>query len=160
LYNEWALPLLPRLGAGSLRDRIAPNKGKQTGEDAKPDGPVEEGGLVNSGVYRMLKHLTYDPRLGIMTEMNHAHMSSRDKTEAAKARRNNWTGVDMDHGASFFFAKTRHSRMYGIPQDRLTMATYLAGMSVKARWALGQIAENLENGEGTAIGFEYPMTRW
>ena len=119
-----------------------------------------ESGANNAGIYRFLKHATMDPRLAKMTELNHKGMFQAEKDLAAKRRRNNWTGKDFDHGASFFHYMTRADYSYTTLRDRLAMAHYLVAFSVKLRYAMGKLAENIEAKKKTVLVFEFPMPLW
>ena len=162
LHDTMTLHMLSGLGVGDPNgrgggdSRVASTSAQQSGlEDA-----IESEGIIHAGVHRYLKHGTMDPRLCILTEMNHKEMTHEEKVKAAKGRRNNWTSVDIDHGASMFFLRTRDGPHYGIPSDRINLAKYLCGFSVKMRYAFGILAKNIAEGEKTVMVFEYPMPLW
>ena len=74
---------------------------------SKLEGIKDEGGIINMGAYRLVKHATFDPNLAMVTELNHHDMTKAEKEQASKDRVNNWTGLDLDHGASYFYLRTR-----------------------------------------------------
>jgi hypothetical protein len=155
-HDQRTLPYLPTIVASEDEPPDEP-------EEPSPlkEGPeVDQDGGVQAGVYRYLKHGTFDPRLTVLTQLNHRSMTAAQKAKASKSRVNNWTGVDMDHGASFFFRKTCDGPQYSVPYDRLGLAKYLVSFSVKMRYALGVIATNIRNKEKTCLVFEYPMPLW
>ncbi|TAQ83067.1 hypothetical protein B7494_g8609 [Chlorociboria aeruginascens] len=155
-HDGRTLHMLGRMGMGETSQdavRIANTSASQA-------LGIESETLVNSAIYRYIKHATLDPRMALMTELNHSNMTKEQKLQASKTRVNNWTGVDLDHGASYFFTRTRAGPEYGIPLDRVTMARYLASYSVKTRFALQIIAENIEKKEKTILVFEFPMCLW
>jgi hypothetical protein len=160
LHDKLTLHLVDKLGTGQEKgsDRVAETAAVTQGtEEAKKD---KESGMIHAGVYRFLKHCTLDPRLGKLTEMNHAGMSKDQKTLASKSRRNNWTGQDFDNGATFFFEQTKDSYAYLPPQDRINLAAYMAAYSVKLKYALDGIARNIAKGEKTILIYEFPMPLW
>lgn len=161
-YEDQTLHLLGLLGAppNEASERVAistPQLGEITSnfEDTRDDS-----GGNNAGVYRFLKHATMDPRLAKMTELNHRGMTRSEKALATKRRKNNWTGKDFDHGASYFHYMTRADYSYDTPRDRLAMAQYLVAFSVKLRYAMGILAENIEAKKKTVLVFEFPMPLW
>ena len=162
VHDDKTLHMLSALGAG---DPNSENGGdtrvaKTQAQQAELDDLADSEGVVNTGIYRFLKHGTFDPRLCILTELNHREMTREQRAQAAKTRKNNWTNHDMDHGASMFFCRTRDGPQYGIPVDRLTLAKYLCAFSVKMRYALGILADNIREKQKTVMVFEYPMPLW
>lgn len=118
-------------------------------------------GIQDAGVHRFIMHSTLDPRLASLTLRNHKDMTKEQKRAAAKTKRNNWVDVDFDHGASFYYAKTRHGREYAIPADRLSLATYMCAKSVKIREILYLLSEwVLKLQEKVILVFEFPMSQW
>jgi hypothetical protein len=160
LHDRLTLHLVDKLGSGKddtdQHGRVAETAAiVQDVED-----PKGESSNVHHGVYRFLKHCTFDPRLGKLTEMNHKGMTKDQKTMAAKSRRNNWTGIDFDHGATFFFEQTKDSYAYLPPETRIVLANYMAAYSVKLKYAFKGIAENIRKGEKTILIYEFPMPLW
>lgn len=162
LHDDYTLHMLAALGAGDPGSTMGADTrtAKTRAEMSGLEDPADGEGSVHSGVYRYLKHGTMDPRLCVLTELNHRDMSALEKAKAAKERKNNWTDHDIDHGASMFFLKTRDGPQYGTPTDRLNMARYLCAFSPKMRFAFGIIAETLELEQKIVLVFEYPMTLW
>jgi hypothetical protein len=109
LHDNYTLHMLAALGAGDpgsangADTRIAKTRAELSGLEDTADAE----GSVHSGVYRYLKHGTMDPRLCVLTELNHRDMSALEKAKVAKGRKNNWTDHDIDHEATMFFLKTR-----------------------------------------------------
>ena len=123
---------------------------------------VPEGeGMIDNGLFRLLKHCTLDPNLAKLTVLNHANMTDAEKSEKAKEARNSWASVDNDCGASFFYARTRDSPKYAIPGDRITLAYYLCALSVKIRYTLLQLKELvLRRREKVILMHEFPTCLW
>ena len=118
-------------------------------------------GLKDAGVHRYLMHSTFDPRLAALTVRNHKMIGAQKKKAATRGYRNNWADIDFDNGASFYFVKTRHSREYAIPADRLALAMYMSAMAVKIRYTIWLMSEWIIKDEKKAIlVFEFPMTQW
>lgn len=161
-HDDRTLHMLSQLGVGETDTlKVDPRVAETAAERIRLEETNDCEGMIHSGVYRYLKHATLDPRLAYLTELNHKDMTDVQKKEAQKNRRNNWTGVDLDHGASFFYVKTRDGPQYAIPNDRLSLAHYMAAMCVKVRYAMGILADNIKTRkEKTILVFEYPMTLW
>ncbi len=161
-YDDRTLHLMSSLYTGALSDVFTPAQlTRTTAHIGGLTNLDSTEGIMNNGIYRFMKHCCIDPRLGKLTYLNHREMSKKERQEAAKLRRNNWTGVDLDNGASFFFVKTRAAPHYAIPSDRLALAQYLAAFSPKSRVALGYLSQWVLGAKEKAIlVFEFQMCLW
>jgi hypothetical protein len=157
LHDDMTLHLVSALFCGE-GDSLGE---KGIAEFAAKGGDDEAQGVMNNGIYRFLKHATLDPRLGKLTHLNHKDMTREQKKAASKKRKNNWTNVDSDHGASYFFVRTRDGSRYAVPSDRIGMAQYLAAFNVKFRYTLGLLSEWVLKGlEKVILVFEFVTTQW
>jgi len=118
-------------------------------------------GMVDNGLFRLLKHCTLDPNLAKLTVLNHAQMTDDEKVNKAKSAKNSWASTDNDCGASFYFLRTRDSSKYGVPGDRLSLAHYMTALSVKIRYLMTRLKTLvLEMKEKVILMFEFPMCLW
>ncbi len=62
-------------------------------------------GIINNGIYCFIKHCYINPRLSKLIYLNHKEMLKKERQEAAKLRQNNWTSIDLNNKALFFFVK-------------------------------------------------------
>ena len=158
-YNDSTHHLFRQLFVGDT-DMIKSRTQTTRPSAANPNSDNPEG-IQDAGVHRFIMHCTMDPRLASLTLRNHKSMTAEEKKAASKSKRNNWIDVDFDHGASFYFAKTRHGAEYSIPADRLSLATYMCAKSVKIRYVLYLLSEwVIKLHEKVILVFEYPMSQW
>ena len=119
--------------------------------------------MKDAGVHRYLMHSTFDPRLAALTVRNHKMIGAQVKKAATRGYRNNCADIDFDNGASFHFVKTRHSREYAIPADRLALAMYLSAMAVKIRytiWLMSDIGLRVPNASMVSPILASPLSYW
>ena len=118
-------------------------------------------GLINASVHRYLMHATLDPALAKLTVINHKKMAKFDDMGVAKTPVSQYTDLDSDCGASFYYMMTRPSQQFVVPSDRMSLASYLTYYSVKMQWALGKLGEwVLTEGKKCILIFQYPMSQW
>jgi SNF2-related domain len=158
-YNDSIYHLFKQLFVGDTT-KMPPKPQTTKPSVAEPNSENPEG-IQDAGVHRFIMHCTMDPRLASLTLRNHKNMTAAQKKAASKSKRNNWIDVDFDHGASFYFAKTRAGPEYSIPADRLSLATYMCAKSVKIRYILYLMSEwVIKLHEKVILVFEYPMSQW
>lgn len=101
------------------------------------------------------------PHILRFTLRNRQRLAADSKLEAERRQYNNWSDVDFDHGASFYYTLTRAGPEYVVPADRLALAAYLCARSVKVRYVLSLLGDwVLKSKEKVILVFEYPMTQW
>lgn len=126
--------------------------------EGNPDSVEGKQGIMNQEKYRLLMHSTLDTNLAVMTKRRPKNGTASDVKYF-----NNWHHEDTDHGASYFFTRTRASNAYAIPRDRLSLAHYLSFMSPKIQWLqvfLGKVCLEGTANDRVVLIFEFPMTQW
>ncbi|KAL8724984.1 MAG: hypothetical protein Q9181_006581 [Wetmoreana brouardii] len=86
-----------------------------------------EQGRRNIFQHRRLVHAVLHPLLEVC-------LNKTARTKQAAHDINTWAEKDKDHGATFFFESTRHSKRYPPPRERFSIAEYLGFESVKLRF--------------------------
>lgn len=166
LWDSECETLVPKIIAGGAELELAHRPAKTAAAKhgyGRKEAKEKAEGQINEGIHRKVKCCTTDPRLGALITLNFADMTDEEKSEATVKRASAFQSLvtdDIDYGATMFFMKTRAGRQYSIPKDRLTMASYLAGLSTKSQYTLGAVAEKISKGEKSILVFEYPLTRW
>ena len=89
LHDRLTLHLVDKLGSGKDDTDQHRRVAETTTIVQDVEDPKGESSNVHHSVYRFLKHYTFDPRLGKLTEINHKGITKDQKTIAAKSRRNN-----------------------------------------------------------------------
>ncbi|KAI4154772.1 MAG: hypothetical protein LQ341_000297 [Variospora aurantia] len=108
-------------------------------------------GRRNMAEHRRLSHATLHPGLDTLTTMRPNQVKDV----------NLWHSRFGDHGASMFFAATRHGPEYPIYRDRQSLAEYIGALSVKLR-AVAIIAYEIcvRQDRKLLVFCEWPITQW